>query len=137
MMKYFITPTNENRTEKWEKVYGRSHLPVKYSTPQVACTQRWGDVAVYYLDTTAVPEALLDRLATFEARRLGISYPEARMAVRQEWLIKADGCQLQKEVPVELPPAQLSMPFLHTIPFRPRKSKLRLKPARKLQLQQA
>ena len=29
---------------------------------------------MYHLDVTAVPSALLDRLATYESRRLGISY---------------------------------------------------------------
>lgn len=97
MSKYFISPTNDNRAAMWERIYGRSELPVKYGKPHTACTQRWGDVDVYYLDTTAVPEPLLDRLAGIEAKRSGISYDEARMLVRREWLIKADGTKISEE----------------------------------------
>ncbi|MCP4419953.1 MAG: hypothetical protein GY805_25350 [Chloroflexi bacterium] len=120
MAQYVITPINENRAKRWEKVYGRSELPVKYPLPHLACTQRWGDVPVYYLDITAVPPALLDRLATFEARRAGISYHEARYAVRQEWLIRADACQpARKAVATPTAPTwQPAFPFMQKIPLR-------------------
>ncbi|MCP4358310.1 MAG: hypothetical protein GY796_09875, partial [Chloroflexi bacterium] len=101
-----------------ERIYGRSHLPVKYSQPHMACTQRWGDAPVYYLDVSAVPDALLDRLAVFEARRLGISYPEARIAVRHEWLIRADDCKLEKHVPDGASSWQPSFPFLQNVSLR-------------------
>ncbi|MCP4359623.1 MAG: hypothetical protein GY796_16575, partial [Chloroflexi bacterium] len=63
MTQFFVTPIQENYAQRWERIYGRSHLPVKYSQPHMACTQRWGDAPVYYLDVSAVPDALLDRLA--------------------------------------------------------------------------
>lgn len=126
MMSY-VTPLDEKRIRRWEMVYGRSHLPIKYNQPHMACTQRWGTVPVYYLDVTAVPDALLDRLATFEARRLGISYTEARLNVRQEWLIRAEGCKLEKPLLVEeTTPWQIAFPFLQQVPFQPRLNKLRL-----------
>jgi len=100
-------------------MYGLSYLPVKYPTPHIACTQRWGDVPVYYLDTTAVPDALLDRLATFEAKRLGIHYQEARTAVRREWLIRADGCKIEKSPPADEPSWQPAFNFFQKVPFRP------------------
>lgn len=119
-MAYYITPLVEKRSRRWEMVYGRSHLPVKYPQPHLACTQRWGTVPVYYLDSTAVPEALLDRIATLEARRLGISYSEARLNVRQEWLIRAEGCKLEKFIPIEeSTPWQAAFPFLQQIPLQP------------------
>ena len=102
-------------------MYGRTELPVKYALPHLACTQRWGDVPVYYLDVTAVPNALLDRLATFEARRTGTSYQEARLAVRREWLIRADECQPAHKV-VTTPTApswQPAFPFFQQVPLRP------------------
>ena len=121
MTQYVITPINENRAKRWEKVYGRTELPVKYALPHLACTQRWGDVPVYYLDVTAVPTALLDRLATFEARRTGTSYKEARLAVRREWLIRADECQpARKAMPIPNAPSwQPAFPFLQQVPLRP------------------
>ena len=121
MAQYVITPINENRAIRWEKVYGRTELPVKYPLPHLAWTQRWGDVPVYYLDVTAVPAALLDRLATFEARRAGTSYQEARLAVRREWLIRADECQpVRKAVPTPVAPSwQPAFPFLQQVPLRP------------------
>ena len=126
-MSYYVTPLDEKRNQRWEMVYGRSHLPVKYNQPHMACTQRWGTVPVYYLDVAAVPEALLDRLATFEARRLGINYATARINVRQEWLIRAEGCKLQKSIPTEeTTPWQTAFPFLRQIPLQPRVGKLRL-----------
>ena len=126
-MMYYITPLDEKRIHRWEMVYGRSHLPIKYPQAHMACTQRWGTVPVYYLDVTAVPDALLDRLATFESRRLGINYTEARMNVRQEWLIRAEGCKLEKSIPVpETPPWQPAFPFLQQIPLQPRLGKLHL-----------
>jgi hypothetical protein len=119
MTKYYISPTNDHRAEIWERIYGRSELPVKYAQPHMACTQRWGDVDVYYLDTTAVPEALLDRLATLEARRSGISYEEARMLVRREWLIKADGTKVELRQPAATAdgndPWQMAFPFLPNV----------------------
>ena len=121
MAKYVITPINENRAKRWEKVYGRTELPVKFPLPHLACTQRWGDVPVYYLDITAVPDALLDRLATFEARRTGTSYQEARLSVRREWLIRADECQPARKV-ITTPTAptwQPAFPFLQQVPLRP------------------
>ena len=120
MSRYIITPINENRAKRWEKVYGRTEIPVKYPLPHLACTQRWGDVPVYYLDVTAVPNALLDRLATFEARRSGISYHEARLSVRREWLIRADTCQpARKAVTVPTAPsAQPAFPFMQQVPIR-------------------
>lgn len=120
MAHYVITPINENRAKRWEKVYGRTELPVKFPLPHLACTQRWGDVPVYYLDVTAVPAALLDRLATFEARRTGTSYQEARLTVRREWLIRADECQPAHQV-VSTPTAQPAFPFLQQVPLRPRR----------------
>jgi hypothetical protein len=105
MAQFVITPLNENRAIRWEKMYGRTELPVKYPLPHLACTQRWGDVPVYYLDVTAVPTALLDRLATFEARRTGTSYQEARLAVRREWLIRADECQPARQA-INIPPGR-------------------------------
>jgi hypothetical protein len=121
MTQYVISPINENRAKRWEKVYGRTELPVKYPLPHLACTQRWGDVPVYYLDVTAVPAALLDRLATFEARRTGTSYPEARLTVRREWLIRADECQpARKAMPTPASPSwQPAFPFLQQVPLRP------------------
>lgn len=121
MAQFVITPINENRAKRWEKVYGRTELPVKYALPHLACTQRWGDVPVYYLDVTAVPAALLDRLATFEARRTGTSYQEARLAVRREWLIRADECQPARKVvttPAQ-PSWQPAFPFMQQVPLRP------------------
>ena len=119
MAKFFISPTNDNRAEMWERIYGRSELPVKYAQPHMACTQRWGDVDVYYLDTTAVPEALLDRLASIEAKRSGISYAEARMMVRREWLIKADGTKVESRQQTSATnnsdPWQMAFPFLPSI----------------------
>lgn len=120
MAQYVITPINENRAKRWEKVYGRSELPVKFPLPHLACTQRWGDVPVYYLDVTAVPDALLDRLATFEARRNGTSYQEARLSVRREWLIRADECQPARKV-IATPTApswQPAFPFFQQVPLR-------------------
>ena len=126
-MAYYVTPLDEKRLQRWEMVYGRSHLPIKYPQAHLACTQRWGTTPVYYLDVTAVPDALLDRLATFEARRLGISYAEARLNVRQEWLIRAEGCKLEKAIPVETAtPWQSAFPFLQQIPLQSRLGKLRL-----------
>lgn len=121
MAQYVITPINENRAKRWEKVYGRTELPIKFPLPHLACTQRWGDVPVYYLDVTAVPAALLDRLATFEARRTGTSYQEARLAVRREWLIRADECQpARKAVTTPMTPSwQPAFPFLQQVPLRP------------------
>lgn len=121
MAQYVITPINDNRAKRWEKVYGRTELPVKFPLPHLACTQRWGDVPVYYLDVTAVPAALLDRLATFEARRTGTSYQEARLAVRREWLIRADECQpARKAAPTPASPSwQPAFPFLQQVPLRP------------------
>lgn len=121
MAHYVITPINENRAKRWEKVYGRTELPVKYALPHLACTQRWGDVPVYYLDSTAVPAALLDRLAAFEARRSGTSYAEARLIVRREWLIRADECQPARKVATTpaTPSWQPAFPFLQQIPERP------------------
>ena len=121
MAQYMITPINENRAKRWEKVYGRTELPVKFALPHLACTQRWGDVPVYYLDGAAVPAALLDRLATFEARRSGTSYQEARLAVRREWLIRADECQpAHKAAPTPASPSwQPAFPFLQQVPLRP------------------
>lgn len=121
MAQYVISPVNENRAKRWEKVYGRTELPVKYALPHLACTQRWGDVPVYYLDVTAVPAALLDRLATFEARRTGTSYHEARLSVRREWLIRADECQpAHKAVATPaIPSWQPAFPFLQQVPLRP------------------
>jgi len=124
-MTYFVTPLDEKRSQRWEVVYGRSYLPIKYAQPHLACTQRWGTVPVYYLDIAAVPDALLDRIATFEARRLGLSYGEARLNVRQEWLIRAEGCKVEKSLPVEATPWQTPFPFLQQIPLRPHLSKLR------------
>ncbi len=114
MTKYFIAPTNDNRAEMWERIYGRSQLPVKYGQAHTACTQRWGDVDVYYLDTTAVPEGVLDRLASIEAKRSGISYNEARMLVRHEWLIKADGTHVVTARPTSESKNswQMAFPFL-------------------------
>jgi len=117
-MQYFVTPLNEQQQQQWEKIYGRSHLPVKYPTPHLACTQRWGDVPVYYLDITAVPPALLDRLATYESRRMGVSYAEARLAVRREWLIRAEGCQIKRSLPSAAPSWQPAFPFLQKVPLR-------------------
>ncbi len=120
MTQYFVTPKKDSRKKRWEKVYGRTTLPIKYPKPHLACTQHWGETAVYYLDTTAVPEALLDRLASFEARRSGISYHEARLNVRREWLILAKGCRVEKRPYV--PAGQLwqpAFPFLQQVQFRP------------------
>lgn len=125
-MIYVVTPTDEHRLALWERVYGRTHLPIKYPHPQIACTQRWGEVPVFYLDTTAVPAALLDRLATYEARRMGISYAEARLAVRREWLIRADGCRVTTAVATAvtttdsttLEPLQPAFPFVQNVPLR-------------------
>ncbi len=125
MTHYFITPIHENLAHLWEKVYGRTSLPVKYPYPHLACTQRWGDVPVYYLDVTAVPEALLNRLATYEARRLGINYHEARHLVHHEWLIRAEGCQVEKAPSPETPSWQAAFPFLPQVPLRPSLRKLR------------
>lgn len=116
-MHYFVTPLNEHQQQQWEKIYGRSHLPVKYPTPHLACTQRWGDVPVYYLDITAVPPALLDRLATYESRRMGVTYAEARLAVRREWLIRAEGCQIEQGLPSAAPSWQPAFPFLQKVPL--------------------
>lgn len=127
-MTIFVTPTNEYRAQLWEKVYGRTHLPVKYARPQIACTQRWGEVPVYYLDTTAVPAALLDRLATYEARRMGISYAEARTAVRREWLIRADDCRVDTAIVTSSEPLQPAFPFLQNVPLRVA-GRLRLSPS--------
>jgi hypothetical protein len=117
MAQYYVTPVNENESARWEKIYGRTHLPVKYRHPHQACTQRWGDVLVYYLDGTAVPDALLDRLATFEARRLGILYTEARMIVRREWLIQAAGCQVETAVNPGNKPWQPAFSFIPQVPI--------------------
>lgn len=117
-MNYYVTPTDEKRLKRWEKVYGRTHLPVKYAHPHLACTQRWGDALVYYLDTTAVPSALLDRVAAVEARRLGIPYAAARTAVRQEWLIRADGCQLDTPTSPQPLLRQPAFDFLRYVPQR-------------------
>ncbi len=117
-MTYFVSPTSEKRQRQWERAYGRSQLPVKFAHPHVACTQRWGDVPVYYLDISAVPDALLDRIATFEARRLGISYHQARLSVRTEWLIRADGCQVDSAEVVDHDPLQRSFPFFQHVPLR-------------------
>ncbi|WP_420628259.1 hypothetical protein [Candidatus Leptofilum sp.] len=127
MAQYVITPINENRAKRWEHVYGRTELPVKFPLPHLACTQRWGDVPVYYLDNTAVPDALLDRLATFEARRTRTSYQEARVAVRREWLIRADECQpARKAMPTPAAPSwQPAFPFLQKVPLRPRRPQVR------------
>ncbi|WP_420645418.1 hypothetical protein [Candidatus Leptofilum sp.] len=127
MSKYVITPINENRAKRWERVYGCIELPVKYPLPHLACTQRWGDVPVYYLDIAAVPDALLDRLATFEARRTRTSYQEARIAVRREWLIRADECQpARKVMPTPAAPSwQPAFPFLQKVPLRPRRQHVR------------
>ncbi|GJM41105.1 MAG: hypothetical protein DHS20C20_13870 [Ardenticatenaceae bacterium] len=127
MAQYVITPISENRAKRWEKVYGRTELPVKYPLPHLACTQRWGDVPVYYLDITAVPDALLDRLATFESRRTRISYQEARVVVRREWLIRADECQpARKAMPTPAAPSwQPAFPFLQKVPLRPRRQQVR------------
>ncbi len=121
MTQFVITPINENRAKRWEKVYGRTELPVKYALPHLACTQRWGDVPVYYLDVTAVPAALLDRLATFEARRTGTSYQEARLTVRREWLIRADECQPARKIVTTpaSPSWQPAFPFMQQVPLRP------------------
>lgn len=119
MSQYFITPLHKSKKEHWEKMYGRSYLPVKYPSPHIACTQRWGEVPVYYLEVTAVPDALLDRLATFEAKRLGIHYQEARALVRREWLIRADDCQVVKSLPEKEPTWQPSFTFLQKVPLRP------------------
>ncbi len=120
MAQYVITPINENRAKRWEKVYGRTELPVKYPLPHLACTQRWGDVPVYYLDVTAVPAALLDRLATYEARRSGMSYHDARLSVRREWLIRADACQPARKVMTTpaAPSWQPAFPFIQQVPIR-------------------
>ncbi|MCA9952379.1 MAG: hypothetical protein KDE48_22170, partial [Anaerolineales bacterium] len=118
-MQFLVTPTNENRQQQWEKIYGRSQLPIKYPYPHKACTQRWGDVAVYYLDTTAVPNALLDRLATFEARRMGIPYADARLAVRREWLIKAEGCKVEQAAKSGTVSWQPAFAFLNQVPLQP------------------
>ncbi len=125
-MTYYVTPVDEKRRQRWEMVYGRSHLPIKYRQAHQACTQRWGNVPVYYLDVTAVPDAVLDRLATFEARRLGISYAEARLNVRQEWLIRAEGCQVERNIPRETTPWQTAFPFLQQMPLQSRLGRLRL-----------
>lgn len=117
MAQYYVTPVNENEIRRWEKIYGRTHLPVKYRHPHLACTQRWGDVLVYYLDSTAVPDALLDRLATFEARRLGIRYTEARLIVRREWLIRAAGCQLETTANPDSKPWQPAFSFIPQVPL--------------------
>lgn len=119
-MPYIVTPIDETRAQQWEKTYGRSHLPVKYPQPHIACTQRWGDVPVYYLDATAVPNALLNRLATYEARRMGISYAEARLAVRREWLIRAEGCKVEKLAQSGATPWQPAFSFLQNVPLQPR-----------------
>ncbi len=121
-MRYFVTPTQEKQIKLWEKIYGRSHLPVKYPSPHLACTQRWGEALVYYLDVTAVPAALLDRLAVYEARRMGVSYAEARQAVRHEWLIRAEGCRLETDTPQTITPWQPAFSFLQKVPLgiRPR-----------------
>ena len=134
MSKYFISPTNDHRAEMWEKIYGRSELPVKYGKPHTACTQRWGDVDVYYLDTTAVPEPLLDRLAGIEAKRSGISYDEARMMVRREWLIKADGTKLFEQVQKteSADTWQMAFPFLPMVRIQANTRYAKL-PKRKLQ----
>lgn len=125
MAQYFVTPIQENRKQRWEKIYGRVWLPVKYPQPHIACTQRWGETPVYYLDTTAVPGPLLDRLATFEARRMGLSYTEARMAVRREWLIRAEGCRVERSAPTGNTPWQPAFTFLQQVPLRPALPKLR------------
>ena len=125
-MTYFVTPLDDKRSQRWEMVYGRSSLPIKYAQPHLACTQRWGTVPVYYLDIAAVPDALLDRIATFEARRLGLNYGEARLNVRQEWLIRAEGCKVEKSLPVEATPWQTPFPFLQQIPLRSQLGGLRL-----------
>lgn len=127
-MSFYVTPTDEMRLKQWEKVYGRTHLPVKYPQPHLACTQRWGETWVYYLDTTAVPPALLDRLAVFEARRLGIAYRQARLAVRQEWLIPADGCQLEQLPAPQATVGQRAFDFLRTVPQQLPPQKLRPRP---------
>jgi hypothetical protein len=117
-----VSPIDEQRQKVWEKIYGRTELPVKYAQPHTACTQRWGEVAVYYLDPTAVPDALLDRLAAFEARRLGISYAEARNRVRYEWLIPAEGCALAAQ-PHHISAThtqQMAFEFLQQIPVAAR-----------------
>lgn len=121
MTQFVITPINENRAIRWEKMYGRTELPIKYPLPHLACTQRWGDVPVYYLDVTAVPAALLDRLATFEARRTGTSYQEARLTVRREWLIRADECQPARKIVTTpaSPSWQPAFPFMQQVPLRP------------------
>lgn len=119
MAQYFIAPVNEKGAQIWEKIYGRTQLPVKYPQPHLACTQRWGDVPVYYLDVTAVPPALLDRLATYEARRMGISYHEARLNVRREWLIRAEGCQVETAPAADSPTWQPAFDFLRQVPLRP------------------
>lgn len=116
-MRYFVTPTQEKQIKLWEKIYGRSHLPVKYPSPHLACTQRWGEALVYYLDVTAVPAALLDRLAVYEARRMGVSYAEARQAVRHEWLIRAEGCRLETDTPQTITPWQPAFSFLQKVPL--------------------
>lgn len=118
MTQFFVSPLEENRKQRWERIYGRSYLPIKYPTPHIACTQRWGDVPVYYLDVTAVPDALLDRLATYEAKRMGIHYQEARAAVRREWLIRAEGCLVERELPETTSNWQPSFSFLQKVPLR-------------------
>ena len=135
MSKYFISPTNDNRAEMWERIYGRSELPVKYGKPHTACTQRWGDVDVYYLDTTAVPEPLLDRLAGIEAKRSGISYEEARMMVRREWLIKADGTKLSEQVQQTESTGswQMAFPFLPMVRMQAATRYAKLPKRKKLQ----
>ena len=118
MTQYFVSPLHENQKQRWEKMYGRSHLPIKYPTPHIACTQRWGDVPVYYLDVMAVPDALLNRLATYESKRMGIHYQEARAAVRREWLIRAEGCLVEREAPTSASIWQPSFSFLQKVPYR-------------------
>lgn len=120
MAHYFVSPNNEKSQKQWEKMYGRTELPVKFPYAHTACTQRWGEVQVYYLDSTAVPAALLDRLATFEARRSGKPYAEARLAVRHEWLIRADECTSASRAP-SLPANRSWQPafsFLRQVPMQ-------------------
>jgi hypothetical protein len=126
---YVVTPVQEKQLQQWERVYGRTHLPIKYPHPHLACTQRWGDVPVYYLDTTAVPTALLDRLAAFEVRRMGMSYGEARTAVHREWLIRADECKMETIHQSASSSWQPAFDFLRHVPSRAHPTSRRLSPA--------
>jgi hypothetical protein len=90
----FITTTNASRARLWTRIFETDQLPVLCATPRPACF-RDGERLVYDLDTSALHEMYLARLAGYVANHgRGMRYEDALATVRGGFPILAMDCQV-------------------------------------------